>query len=119
MSIVRALPLATALLSFLLGTTISAQESTTFEQQGRQLLEHNCSRCHAVGKTGDSPHRSAPTFRTLGQRYPIESLAEALAEGLSTGHSDMPEFTFKVFEVTAIIAYLDSIQELKRTQRQR
>jgi mono/diheme cytochrome c family protein len=32
----------------------------------------------------------------LGQRYSIDPLAEALAEGLYTGHPDMPEFVFEI-----------------------
>ena len=35
----------------------------------------------------------APPLRTLHQRYPIDSLGEALAEGISTGHGDMPDST--------------------------
>jgi hypothetical protein len=46
----------------------------------------------------------------LGQRYSIDALAEALAEGLSTGHPDMPEFVFDISDVGAILAYLQSIQ---------
>jgi mono/diheme cytochrome c family protein len=38
-------------------------------------------------------------------------LAESLAEGLSVGHSDMPEFVFERDEIAAILAYLKSIQE--------
>ena len=41
----------------------------------------------------------------------IEGLAEALAEGLSTGHPDMPEFVFAAEDVGAIIDYLQSIQQ--------
>jgi hypothetical protein len=33
-------------------------------------------------------------FRTLGKRYPIEALEEALGEGIISGHPDMPEFRF-------------------------
>ena len=47
-------------------------------KHGEELLQKNCASCHAVGRTGDSPHKFAPAFRTLGQRYPIESLEEAL-----------------------------------------
>jgi len=36
---------------------------------------------------------------------------EALAEGLSVGHPDMPEFVFEVEDGGAILAYLRSIQE--------
>jgi cytochrome c len=58
-----------------------------------------------------STHPEAPPFRTLGQRYPIEALAEGLAEGLSSGHPDMPEFRFEIDDVRAILVYLKSIQQ--------
>ena len=47
----------------------------------------------------------------LGQRYPVESLEEALGEGILSGHPDMPEFQFDADEVGAIIDYLKSIQQ--------
>jgi cytochrome c len=79
--------------------------------QGQALLQKNCGECHAIGKTGESPLKQAPAFRTLGQRYPIESLEEALAEGIMSGHPAMPEFSFEADDVGAIIAYLKSIQQ--------
>jgi cytochrome c len=87
------------------------QDKRALESRGESLLITNCSRCHAVGRAGQSTHPDAPAFRTLGQRYPIEVLAEALAEGLSSGHPDMPEFRFEIDDVNAILAYLESIQE--------
>jgi cytochrome c len=87
------------------------KDKPALERRGQGLLTTNCSRCHAVGRTGNSTHPEAPLFRTLGQRYPIEVLAEALAEGLSSGHPDMPEFRFEIDDVDAILAYLESIQE--------
>ena len=80
-------------------------------KRGEALLARNCASCHAVGRTGDSPQKLAPTFRSLGQRYPIESLEEALGEGIMSGHPDMPEFSFDAADVGAIIAYLNSIQQ--------
>jgi mono/diheme cytochrome c family protein len=74
-------------------------------------LQKNCGSCHAVGLTGASAHKEAPAFRTLAQRYPIESLEEALGEGMMSGHPDMPEFDFDTADVGAIIAYLKSIQQ--------
>jgi cytochrome c len=50
-------------------------------------------------------------MRTLGKRYPIEYLEEALGEGIVSGHPDMPEFEFAPADVGAIVAYLKSIQE--------
>jgi cytochrome c len=80
-------------------------------KRGEELLTRDCSHCHAVGRTGDSPNKEAPAFRTLAQRYPIESLEEALGEGIMSGHPDMPEFQFDADDVGAIIAYLKSIQQ--------
>ena len=77
---------------------------------GEQLLTRDCARCHAVGRTGTSAHPGAPAFRDLSKRYPIESLEEALGEGIMSGHPDMPEFDFDADQVGAIIDYLNSIQ---------
>jgi mono/diheme cytochrome c family protein len=95
----------------LMSAAAAAQDKRAQEGRGEGLLTSNRSRCHAVGRTGNSTHPEAPPFRTLGQRYPIEVLAEALAEGLSSGHPDMPEFRFEIDDVNAILAYLESIQE--------
>jgi len=80
-------------------------------KRGEELLRKNCARCHAIGRTGASPNKEAPAFRTLGQRYPVESLEEALGEGIVSGHPDMPDMSFDADEVGDIIAYLKSIQQ--------
>ena len=78
---------------------------------GEALLTRNCGSCHAIGRSGDSPQKDAPAFRTLGSRYPIESLEEALGEGMMAGHPEMAEFKYDSDDVGAIIAYLKSIQK--------
>ena len=55
-------------------------------QRGFVLVRTNCSRCHAIGKIGESPLKIAPPFRTLHERYPVDDLQEPLAEGIVTGH---------------------------------
>ena len=80
-------------------------------KRGEELLRRDCGACHATGKAGDSPRKEAPAFRTLSQRYPIEQLEESLGEGIMSGHPDMPEFSFDADDVSAIIAYLNSIQQ--------
>jgi cytochrome c len=100
-----------ALLTMTTMLPVLAEEATTLAARGESLLTRNCARCHAVGRTGVSPHPAAPPFRTLSRKYKIEGLAEALAEGLSTGHPDMPEFVFAPEDVGAIIDYLKSIQQ--------
>jgi mono/diheme cytochrome c family protein len=80
-------------------------------KQGEALLTRDCARCHAVGPSGSSPRTDAPAFRTLSGRYPIESLEEALGEGIMSGHPDMPEFKYDADDVGVIIDYLKSIQQ--------
>jgi mono/diheme cytochrome c family protein len=78
--------------------------------QGHAIAEADCARCHAIGPTGDSQLPIAPAFRTLSERYPVKDLEEALAEGIVSGHPEMPEFEFQPEEIDALIAYLQSVQ---------
>ncbi len=79
-------------------------------QRGLVIVRTTCSRCHAIGKIGESPLPIAPPFRTLHERYPVEDLQEPLAEGIITGHPTMPEFRFDPGQVGDIIAYLKSLE---------
>lgn len=79
-------------------------------EAGRTIVVRDCGGCHATGVVGQSAFPSAPPFRTLGARYDLEGLAEALAEGISVGHPAMPERAYPADEVDAIIAYLKSVQ---------
>ncbi|MDO8877454.1 MAG: c-type cytochrome [Pseudolabrys sp.] len=95
----------------LAGAAAQPSHAQADAKQGVTLLMRDCSRCHAVGMTGNSPRADAPAFRNLGARYPIESLEEALGEGLMSGHPDMPEIRYDADEVGAIIDYLNAIQK--------
>ncbi|MET0274104.1 MAG: cytochrome c, partial [Phenylobacterium sp.] len=79
-------------------------------ERGRVLVQRYCAGCHAVGTSGHGLNPAAPPFRHLAERYPIENLGEALAEGILTGHPAMPEFRFGPDDVQAVIGYLTSIQ---------
>jgi cytochrome c len=98
-------------IALLLGLATASAAEKDLTDKGEVLVKENCSRCHAIGKEGNSPHPEAPPFRTLSSRYPVEDLSESLAEGIVSGHPDMPIFVFKVADVEAIIDYLNSIQE--------
>jgi mono/diheme cytochrome c family protein len=106
-------PLAAALLAILvlISSATAADNQAALQRHGKALVLKYCARCHAIGRAGESPHRGAPPFRTLSQRYPIEGLEEALGEGIVSGHPHMPEFRFSADHIGAIIAYLKSIQE--------
>lgn len=79
-------------------------------ERGRLIAKEACAACHAIGADDASPNADAPAFRDLGQRYPVEDLAESLAEGIVTGHPDMPEVALEAQDVSFFIAYLKSIQ---------
>jgi mono/diheme cytochrome c family protein len=97
----------------LLGAGISQAEAVEKDltARGEALVSEHCARCHAIAKGGASPHKDAPPFRILSRKYPVEDLAEALAEGIVAGHPDMPIFVFNAHDVAAILQYLESIQE--------
>jgi mono/diheme cytochrome c family protein len=77
---------------------------------GKRLVSQNCSPCHAIGFDDESPHKQAPPFRNLSMFYPIEALEEAFAEGIETGHPDMPVFDANILDLQDILAYIESIQ---------
>ena len=81
-------------------------------EKGLALALERCGGCHAVTPGTESPVAEAPKFETLGQRWPVEYLEEALAEGIMVGHEDyqMPVFQFTTEEIADLIAYLKSIQ---------
>jgi mono/diheme cytochrome c family protein len=60
--------------------------------------------------SGESRLPAAPAFRDLHRRYPVEQLAEAFAEGISTGHAAMPEFQFTPAQINDLIAYLKTLE---------
>lgn len=79
---------------------------------GRVIAEQNCSGCHAIGRSGDSPQASAPPMRRFHENWPVEALGEALAEGVVVGHSDpqMPAFRFDPEDIDDLLAYIASLE---------
>jgi cytochrome c len=81
-------------------------------RKGAALVRKNgCGSCHATGPTGTSRNEKAPPFRTLSERYPLENLEEAFAEGITVGHEglEMPEFEFTPGEIDDLLAYIRSL----------
>ena len=97
----------------LLAEPAAAEGKAALEERGRDIVVAKCARCHATGKEDASPHAAAPPFRTIVTRYPAANLAEALAEGIVSGHPDMPEFVFAPPAIEAILAYLESLETPK------
>lgn len=88
---------------------------------GHVIAQSLCARCHAVEKTGESPVGDAPPFRTFIEMWPLESLEEALAEGIMVGHPrhQMPVFKFSPSEIADLIAYLETLAPKKKSPDER
>ena len=78
------------------------------EFNGADVRSDELCGCHGVGRT-DSP---SPRRSGRYTRYPVENLAEALAE-VSTGHPSMPEFRLDAAQINDVIAYLKTLEALK------
>lgn len=103
-------PQAEALAAFVMSLGPGAKAASDAAIQGFQLLRANCARCHAIDEASLSAEAKAPAFRDVVKRYAPEALEEALAEGIVTGHEEMPDLSFEPEQVAAIIAYLDTLK---------
>jgi len=79
-------------------------------RRGKAFAQANCSQCHSIDRSTRSPRAAAPPFRTLHKQYPVETLEDALGEGLSTGHPRMPEFRLDPGQVGDFISFLKSLE---------
>lgn len=80
-------------------------------QNGRELAELLCARCHALSAQDKSPNPSAPPFRTLLARLTIEGIEDELTEGISLGHQPMPEWQFSGQQIYDLTSFIASIRE--------
>lgn len=97
-------------LAFSLIMLTQAVAASPAEQRGKTFALNNCARCHSIDRVTQSPLKIAPPFRTLHLRYPIETLGEALAEGISTGHPTMPQFQLDPDQINDLLSYLKSLE---------
>jgi mono/diheme cytochrome c family protein len=79
-------------------------------QRGKAYASRHCGGCHAIDLVSKSRFKAAPPFRTLHTRYPIEALAEALAEGISTGHPAMPEAELSPDQIHDLLTFLKTLE---------
>ena len=103
------LPNLVIVLCLIMPAAAAAQTSPS-EQRGQTFVRANCSTCHAIDKVSASPLKIAPPFRELHLRYPVESLQEALVEGIRTGHVNMPEFRLDPGQASDVIAFLKTLE---------
>lgn len=92
------------------GMTIPTAADELSVRRGKAIAVTRCSYCHSIEKAGRSPRAAAPPFRSLHKQYPVETLEDALAEGMSTGHPRMPEFRLEPDQVGDFINFLKSLE---------
>lgn len=102
--------LAALFLPVLIMATSPAFADAQSVRRGKAFAKANCAYCHSIDRTTRSPRAAAPPFRVLHKRYPVETLEDALGEGLSTGHPKMPEFRLDPDEVGDFISFLKSLE---------
>jgi cytochrome c len=92
---------------FMIGPALALSPA---EQRGKTFAQTNCARCHSIDRVTASPLKIAPPFRSLHLRYPVETLGEALAEGIETGHPTMPTFQLDPDQIHDLLSYLKSLE---------
>jgi len=105
----RMVRLAAAILALLCFAS-SAEAQNPRAQRGLNFARTHCAQCHSLDKYSESPLKIAPPFRTLHTKYPVETLEEALAEGIVTGHPSMPEFRLEPDQIGDFIAFLKTLE---------
>jgi mono/diheme cytochrome c family protein len=99
----------TILLAFLHAPTAALAGGPTSVDLGRELAELNCTACHNIEITGDSPLPEAPPFRTIPSKYDPSQLEEAFVEGIVVGHPAMPEWEMTPEQAAALAEYIASL----------
>jgi mono/diheme cytochrome c family protein len=85
------------------------------QRQGKEMLQKLCARCHSVGRTGASPNKLAPPFRSFSETKLYDSdFMQRLQEGLTTIHPFMPTFRFNREDAEEVHNYMKSIQVLPK-----
>ncbi|MEH6547358.1 MAG: cytochrome c [Sneathiella sp.] len=92
------------------GNVIAAEVFLGDAVEGKTLVESLCSRCHGTQTDTESPFISAPLLIELANKWPLDSLSEAFAEGITVGHPAMPAFEFTSREIEDLLEYLETLQ---------
>ena len=88
----------------------SAFAQSPAAQRGLTFVRVHCAQCHSIDKVSESPLAIAPPFRTLHEKFTVESLRRRLSEGIMTTHPTMPQFRLDADQVADVIAYLQTLE---------
>jgi cytochrome c len=91
----------------------SALAQSPAERRGLRFARLHCAQCHAIEAVGESPFTTAPPFRTLHLKYPVEDLQRPLAEGI---HPKMPLFQLTQAQIIDLMADLKTLETVTPTR---
>lgn len=82
--------------------------------RGQSIAEQTCLRCHTKFDGDPLPDpaiTTAPALASFGQRWPLDHLEEALAEGISVSHDNiiMPEFSLDPQSISDLLSYMEQL----------
>lgn len=103
-----------SLLALIIGLLWSTLAHARAEEHydGKEILQKLCAHCHAIGRTGISPNRQAPPFRSFSETKLYDSdFLQRLQDGYSSIHPAMPTFRFNREAAEEVLNYMKSIQE--------
>ncbi|MBI1407438.1 MAG: c-type cytochrome [Caulobacter sp.] len=78
-------------------------------ERGQALAQRECSRCHAIAASGDSPAPMAPPFRRLASDVGGPALENRLRIVSELGHYEMRPAGLESADIRDLAAYIDSL----------
>lgn len=101
--------LAVACILALHAPALANAQSAALQERGAQLAQEWCAQCHAIGpEPQPQALADAPSFAELAARPTLNE--NELAWLLLSPHPVMPQFPITRRDVSAISAYIDSLQ---------
>jgi mono/diheme cytochrome c family protein len=86
-----------------------AQDEAAKIAEGKRLAEINCTKCHNIEATGESPLTDAPPFREIAKNYDEMELVDGFMEGLAVRHPLMPDWEVTEPQAEELAAFVMSL----------
>jgi cytochrome c len=102
-------PILTLLALLLTAAPALAQDEAAQIAEGKRLAEINCTRCHNIEATGESPLTDAPPFREIATNYDKMELVDGFMEGLAVRHPLMPDWEVTEPQAEELAAFVLSL----------
>ena len=92
-----------------LGSTAAHAQDAAAIAEGKRLATINCTRCHNIEPTGESPLTDAPPFREIAKNYDLSELIDGFMEGLAVRHPLMPDWDVTEPQAEELAAFVLSL----------